>query len=167
MLGESRYKVSPIGFVAVLWDSTKWQHAGRKTVGFGTDIHGAVRVTLTDTSGTGLSLDVISMHVRPGAITDLAGKQADIRKAMEQLHRPGVRTLVAGDFNTKTAFDVIEPFGFVRSTSDINTANAPGVQRLDAVFATPEIALRGERQIDPGPVSDHKAWLVQATLLEG
>ena len=48
VLGETRYRVFPIGFVCVLWDSTKWQHAGKKTVDFGTPIHGAVRVTLED-----------------------------------------------------------------------------------------------------------------------
>ena len=39
-----------------------------------------------------------------GAVTDLAGKQADIRKALT-LVRDGVPTIIAGDWNTATAFD--------------------------------------------------------------
>lgn len=36
VLGADRYKVWTVNFVCVLWDSTKWQHAGKKTVVFGT-----------------------------------------------------------------------------------------------------------------------------------
>lgn len=166
VLGMERYKVFPVGFVCVLWDSTKWQHAGKESVDFGTAIHGAVRVTVEDLQGSGLRIDVISMHVRPTAITDQAGKQADIRKAMRALRRPGVPTIVAGDFNTKTAFDIIEPFGFVRSTPKINTLNDPGAQPLDAVFFTPDVQFRDSDQLDPGDISDHKVWLVKGTLVE-
>jgi len=166
VLGADRFKVFPVGFVCVLWDSEKWQHAGKESVGFGTPVHGAIRVTLEDLEGSGLRLDVISMHVRPSAIASLAEKETDIRTAMQRLRRPGVATIVAGDFNTRTAFDVIEPFGFVRSTRRIDTVNAPGEQRLDAVFFTPELELRGKDQIDPGSVSDHKAWLVNGTVVE-
>ncbi len=166
VLGTERFKVFPVGFVCVLWDSTKWQHAGKKSVDFGTPIHGAVRVTLEDVRGSGLRVDVISMHVRPGAIADLAGRKADIKKAMRELRRQGVPTIVAGDFNTRTAFDIIEPFGFVRSTENINTLNAPGVQRLDAVFFTPDVQFRESDQLDPGDISDHKTWLVKGTLVE-
>ena len=166
VLGGDRYKVFPIGFVAVLWDSEKWQHAGKKSVDFGTPIHGAIRVTLDDLRGSGLTMDVISMHVRPKVIADLAGQQADIKKAMNALRRPGVPTLVAGDFNTGTAFDIIEPFGFVRSTQSINTVNDPGTQCLDAVFFTADVQFREANQVDPGSVSDHKVWQVKGTLVE-
>lgn len=152
--------------MCVLWDSEKWQHAGKKSVDFGTPIHGAIRVTLEDLRGSGLTMDVISMHVRPKVIADLAGQQADIKKAMKALRRPGVPTLVAGDFNTGTAFDIIEPFGFVRSTESINTVNDPGTQRLDAVFFTPDVQFREANQVDPGTVSDHKVWQVKGTLVE-
>jgi len=166
VLGTERFKVFPVGLVCVLWDSEKWQHAGKESVDFGTPVHGAMRVTLEDLEGSGLRLDVISMHVRPSAIASLAEKEADIRKAMQRLRRPGVSTIVAGDFNTRTAFDVIEPFGFVRSTRRVDTVNDPGEQRLDAVFFTPEVDLRDKELIDPGDVSDHKAWLVNGTLVE-
>lgn len=169
VLGETRYRVFPIGFVCVLWDSTKWQHAGKKTVDFGTPIHGAVRVTLEDVEGSGLSMDVISVHVRPGvsiggsAADKVAGKQKDIRKAMG-LIRKGVPTIVAGDFNTSTAFDVIKPFGFARLTRHVDTLNAVGIQRVDGVFATAGVQLRDKSLMDPGAVSDHQAWMVKATL---
>ncbi|HEY3547683.1 MAG TPA: peptidoglycan-binding protein [Propionicimonas sp.] len=166
VLGEDRFKVFAVGFVAVLWDSEKWQHAGRKSVDFGTPFHGAIRVTLEDLRGSGLTMDVISMHVRPKVIAALPGQQSDIKKAMNALRRTGVPTLVAGDFNTGTAFDIIEPFGFVRSTRSINTVNDPGIQRLDAVFFTPDVQLRAATQVDPGSVSDHKVWQVKGTLVE-
>ena len=59
---------------------------GKQTVGFGNDIHGAVRVTLEDVEGSGLSMDVISIHVRSGdaiqgsAAHILATKKAVIMK---------------------------------------------------------------------------------------
>ena len=74
-----------------MWDSSKWQHAGKKAVDFGTAVHGAIRVTLEDLRGSGLSMDVISVHVRPGAITNLAGRKADIKKADEQAFRRACR----------------------------------------------------------------------------
>jgi hypothetical protein len=166
VLGEDRFKVFPVGFVCVMWDSEKWQHAGKKSVDFGTPFHGAIRVTLSDLQGSGLTMDVISMHVRPKKVAALAGQQSDIKQAMNALRRPGVPTLVAGDFNTGTAFDIIEPFGFVRSTQSINTVNKPGTQRLDAVFFTPDVQFREATQVDPGSVSDHKVWQVKGTLVE-
>jgi len=169
VLGEERFKVFPVGMVCVMWDSQKWQHAGKKEVRFGdhnNDIHGAIRVTLGDLQGSGLTMDVIAMHVRPKAIAALADQQGDIRKAMNALRRPGVPTLVGGDFNTGTAFDIIEPFGFVRATESINTVNNPGTQRLDAVFFTPDVLFREATRVDPGSVSDHKVWQVKGTLVE-
>lgn len=166
VLGSERYKVYPVGFVCVLWDSTRWQHVGKKSVDFGTPIHGAIRVTLEDVQGSGLRMDVISMHVRPSAITDQAGKQADIKKAMTALRRPGVPTVVAGDFNTGTASDIIKSFGLVRSTQDVDTVNKDGVQRLDAVLFTPDVKLVESNLVDPGDLSDHTSWLVEGTLVE-
>jgi hypothetical protein len=172
VLGADRYKVWTVGYVCVMWDSTKWQHAGKQTVGFGNDIHGAVRVTLEDVEGSGLSMDVISIHVRSGdaiqgsAAHILATKKADIRKAMTTLVRKGVPTIVAGDFNTKDAGDVVESFGFKRLTEAVDTVNEIGDQRVDATFVTPGLKLRGKKLIDPGDVSDHKFWLLKTTLAQ-
>lgn len=172
VLGADRYKVWTVNFVCVLWDSTKWQHAGKQTVDFGNDIHGAVRVTLEDVEGSGLSMDVISIHVRPGdaiqgsAAHILATKKTDIRKAMTTLVRKGVPTIVAGDFNTKDAGDVVESFGFKRLTEAVDTVNEIGDQRVDATFVTPGLKLRGKKLIDPGDVSDHKVWLLKNTLTQ-
>ena len=85
---------------------------------------------------------------------------------MNGLYRRGVPTMVAGDFNTGTAFDIVEPFGFVRSTRSVNTLNEPGDQRLDAVFITPELQFLDKELLDPGNVSDHKVWVVKAKLVE-
>lgn len=163
VLGPDRYLTFPVGLVCVMWDARKWKHHGRRTVDFGTPIHGAVRVSLEDLQGSGLMLDVISVHIRPGAITDLAGKQADIRKSLT-LVREGVPTIIAGDWNTATAFDLAKPKGFVRATPKVDTLNADGDQRLDAVFVTKDLKIRGNKLIDPGGISDHKVWLYQGTL---
>lgn len=163
VLGAKRWKVFCVGFACVLWDAHKWQHGGCRTVDFGTaNVHGAVRVTLRDRQGSGLTLDVISMHVRPSAVTDLGGKLSDISAGM-RLYRPGVPTLVAGDFNTGKAFSVVEPLGFRRSTRHVDTVNAIGEQRLDAVFGR-GLKVSGQELLDPGALSDHKVWLVKATL---
>lgn len=164
VLGPSRFKVFPVGFVCVMWDSTKWQHVGKKSVDFGTPIHGAIRVTLEDLSGTGLKLDVISMHVRPTAVTGLEGKKADIRGAMKALYRPGVPTMVAGDFNTAAASEVIDPFQVDQLSPSINTLNDPGIQPFDAIFTTPGLQARKLTQLNPGTISDHKVWLLKGTL---
>jgi hypothetical protein len=172
VLGADRYKVWTVNFVCVLWDSTKWQHAGKKTVEFGTAFHGAVRVTLEDVEGSGLSMDVISIHVRPGVAIGgsdeaiLKAKKSDIHRAMKQLVRPGVPTIVAGDFNTAKAADVIETFGFTRLTKAVDSLNEPGDQRLDATFASPGVKLRSQELIDPDDVSDHKVWLLKTTLAQ-
>lgn len=163
VLGMDRVLTFPVGLVCVMWDARKWKHRGRKVVAFPTPVHGAVRVTLDDTLGSGLSMDVISVHIRPGAVTDLAGKQADIRKALT-LVRDGVPTIIAGDWNTATAFDLMKPKGFVRATPKVDTLNAVGEQRLDAVFVTPDLTIRGSKLIDPGGISDHKVWIYQGTL---
>lgn len=163
VLGVERVLTFPIGLVCVMWDASKWDHRGRKDVDFGTPIHGAVRVTLQDKLGSGLSMDVISVHIRPKKITDLAGQQADIRKALT-LVRDGVPTIIAGDWNTSTSFDLVKPKGFVRATPKVDTLNAVGEQRLDAVFVTRELKIRGSKLIDPGGISDHKVWIYQGTL---
>ena len=85
---------------------------------------------------------------------------------MKQLVRPGVPTIVAGDFNTSKAADVIETFGFTRLTKAVDSLNEPGDQRLDATFASPGIKLRSQELIDPDDVSDHKVWLLKTTLAQ-
>lgn len=163
VLGARRWKVFCVGYACVLWDSHKWQHSGCRTVDFGTaGVHGAVRVTLRDRQGSGLALDVISMHVRPSAVTDLGGKLEDVAAGM-QLYRRGVPTMVGGDFNTGKAFSVLEPLGFRRSTRHVDTVNAVGDQRLDAVFAQ-GLKVSGQELLDPGSLSDHKVWVVKAAL---
>ncbi len=163
VLGPERVLVFAKNLVCVMWDARKWRHHGTKNVTFGNDIHGAIRVTLEDLLGSGLMVDVISVHVRPKVVANLAKRQADIKKAMS-LVRDGVPTIVAGDFNTQTAFSIVKPFGFVRATPAVDTSDTPGIQKPDAVFVSSGLKIRGTKLIDPGDISDHKAWLVQGTL---
>ena len=44
--GMKRWLTFPVGYVAVLFDSTKWKHTGSESVTFGTPYHGAVRAQL-------------------------------------------------------------------------------------------------------------------------
>ena len=163
VLGKDKVLTFPIGSVCVMWNARKWEHHGKQDVTFGTHVHGAVRVSLQDRQGSGLSMDVISVHVRPGTITDLAGQQADIVKALT-LVRDNVPTILAGDWNTATAFDLIEPKGFLRATPTVETLDEPGDQRLDGVYVTAQLKIRGSKLIDPQGISDHKVWVYQGTL---
>ena len=166
--GRDRWKTFPVGYVAVVWDSTKWDYTGHDEVTFGTDYHGAVRAELKHRSN-GRRMDVVAIHVRPNASftgTDaekLKKKQEDIRKGLA-LVRKGVPTVFAGDFNTSTAEKVILPAGFIRATPNVDTGDAAGDQKLDAVFITPDLVKRDHALVDAGSVSDHKCWVYNGTL---
>jgi len=161
------WKVYPAGYSTVMWDSTKWIHQDRMAVDFGTGIHGAVRAELRN-AATGLPLDVIGVHVRPAASFggDQAkadkGKQADIAK-MLSLHRKGVSTIIAGDFNTPDT-QALARAGLVRATPAVDTLDKAGVQPLDQVWVTPDLIVRGTTLLDPGSLTDHKVWVAQLTL---
>lgn len=167
----SHWKVYPVGYTAVLWDSSKWDHKGRADVVFDSKgVHGAVRATLVNRA-TRLPLDVIAVHVRPGnafgmKATDeakLAGKKADIRKALT-LVRAGVPTVFAGDFNTSHAGQVAEAAGLVRATPAVDTAHdQTGDQKLDHVFVTADVGRRGRTLVSGKGITDHHGWLVNLT----
>lgn len=167
----SHWKVYPVGYTAVLWDSSKWDHQGRADVVFDSKgVHGAVRATLVNRA-TRLPLDVIAVHVRPGdafgvKATDeekLAGKKADIRKALT-LVRAGVPTVFAGDFNTSHAGQVAEAAGLVRATPAVDTVHdQTGDQKLDHVFVTPGVGRRGRTLVSGKGITDHHGWLVNLT----
>ena len=167
----SHWKVYPVGYTAVLWDSSKWDHKGRADVVFDSKgVHGAVRATLVNRA-TRLPLDVIAVHVRPGdafgvKATDeekLAGKKADIRKALT-LVRAGVPTVFAGDFNTSHAGQVAEAAGLVRATPAVDTVHdQTGDQKLDHVFVTADVGRRGRTLVSGKGITDHHGWLVNLT----
>lgn len=161
------WKVYPVGYSTVMWDSAKWIHRDRMAVDFGTGIHGAVRAELRH-AATGLPLDVIGVHVRPAASFggDQAkadkGKQADIAK-MLSLYRKGVSTIIAGDFNTPDTAALARA-GLVRATPAVDTLDKAGVQPLDQVWVSPDLTVRGTTLLDPGSLTDHKVWVAQLTL---
>lgn len=164
-LGDA-WKVFPEGYCTVLWDSRKWQHTGRDSVSFGTDVHGAVRAELIGRNGQ--AIDVIALHVRSRASfapdADVAaGKQADIVRALTLL-RAGVPTIVAGDFNTGRTAETLTKAGLVRATGARDSFAAEGTQAVDQVWVSPHLAVRRATMIDPGDLTDHQAWMVRLTL---
>lgn len=165
VLGKA-WKVYPVGYIAVLWDSGKWTHRDRMSVDFGTGIHGAVRAELM--AANRVPIDVIGVHVRPtdsfgGDKAKAAdGKQRDIAR-MLSLYRKGVATIIAGDFNTSDTAALART-GLVRATPAEDTLDKAGVQPLDQVWVTPDLIVRGATLLDPGSLTDHKTWVVNLTL---
>ena len=163
-LGDD-WKVYPVGYSTVMWDSSKWTHRDRMSVSFGTAIHGAVRAELVAASGR--LLHVIALHVRPRAsfTSDAAakkGKAADVAKAAA-LIKPHTPTIVAGDFNGADV-SALKAAGLVRATPAVDTYDPAGTQVLDQVWVSPDLLVRGATLLDPGSLSDHKVWVVNLTL---
>ena len=164
--GMNRWLTFPVGYVAVLFDSTKWKHTGSESVTFGTPYHGAVRAQLV--GGNGQALDVIALHVRPRAAFPTsanAGKVADakagdVHRAV-RLARDGVPTILAGDFNGG-ATDALTQAGFTRATGKVDTLDGPGTQVLDQVWVR-GLPVRYSTLVE-SPVSDHDSWRVGSTL---
>lgn len=171
--GMSKLLTWPVGYVATMWNPAKWRHGGEehlaftlRTTGKPSPYHGAVRTPLTR---DGHTIDLISIHVLsrasfPKGWTDaqvLAGKLDDVRTAMKMLYRKGRATIIAGDFNTAHAEQVlVGEFGLRRATPNVDTVDEPGDQKLDAVFISPGLSVRYATLLDPGRISDHKAWRV-------
>lgn len=159
--------VFPVGYVTTIWDGTRYDHTGHAEKSFGTPYHGAVRAQLVR---KGRKLDVIGLHIRPGAsfpgksdAAVLAAKQDDLRKALT-LIRKGVPTVVAGDFNTRHTDTLMKAAGLVRATPAVDTHDNDGVQVYDQVWVTPDVVVRYATQVNPGSVTDHIAWVVGLTI---
>lgn len=176
VLDPDVFKTHPLGYVATMWSNKRWTHKSDRRIPFGNaNIHGAVRTELKDMVDGAGSFDLISMHVRPGdafkGLTDeqiVKAKLKDIRDAMIDLYRKDKPTVVAGDFNTAYADEVIvKEFGLERITDKVDTVNnQAGDQKLDAVFVTPDhFKVRSKKLVDPGDVSDHLCWLLELTLV--
>ena len=169
----SSWKVYPLGYLGVMWDSNKYSHSTKvgKVVFDNKGIHGAIRVTLTH-KATGFTFDVISVHIRPQAgigkglssAEYLKAKMADLAKALK-LVRSGVPTIFAGDFNTGHARAAVLGSGkkLLAISPYVDTVDTAGDQRLDMVFASAEIISR-KISLRDSSVSDHKAWLWQGTF---
>lgn len=166
----SNWKVYPLGYLGVMWDSNKYSHSTKvgKALFDDKGIHGAIRVTLTH-KATGFTFDVISVHIRPRAgigkglssAAYLKAKLGDLAKALK-LVRNGVPTIFAGDFNTGHARAAVLGSGkkLLAISPNVDTVDTAGDQRLDMIFATAEIVTR-KITLRDSSVSDHKAWLWQ------
>lgn len=159
------WKVYPVGYSAVMWDSKKWAHKDRMSVSFGTAIHGAIRAELV--AANGVLLHVIALHVRPRAsfTSDAAaakGKAADVSKA-SALVNPDVATIVAGDLNGADT-SALKAAGLVRATPAVDTYDPAGTQVLDQIWVSRELIVRGTALLDPGSLTDHKVWVAQLTI---
>lgn len=174
-LGASKWLAYPVGYVSVMWQAAKWEHLSKKEYTPGNGIHGAMRVTLRDKEGSGLEVDVVSVHVRPTASFPgsysteqvVQAKLKELRAALGMVLRNGVGTYVGGDFNTSRHKEVMQSLGFRRATPEVATA---GTNKLDAVWyrdgKTSLVPVRGATLVDAGKLTDHKGWLVNATIEE-
>ena len=165
------------GTTVVMW-APSWRHdrATLDSYEYGTACHALARVTLTDPA-SGLSMDVISVHLRPGAAfpdswsdSKIAeAKRDDLAAGLAKLLRPGVATWVGGDFNTSTHYKVMQPLGFTPATPYVDTMPKTGSQKLDRVWfrsgTSVALAVRGRTKLRPGKLTDHTGWLVNATML--
>lgn len=168
--GAKRWLVQEINYVCLLWDSNTYTHTTTDRVSFGTDIHGAVRQCLQHKSN-GQKIDFISIHVRPSnqfTGTDdevIKKKLADVQKGLD-LRRPGIYTVIAGDFNTSHARKYIEARGFKFANDSVDTVDTVGDQKLDhiAVSIDPPVPVRHWSVVDPGSASDHKTLVSGLTF---
>lgn len=160
--GRKRWLLEEVGYVCVLWDSTKWDYKGTDRVGFGTPYHGAVRANLVR-KANGQKMDIIAVHVRPNdSLTGddaakLKAKKGDIQKAIN-LDRDGVYTVLAGDFNTSHARAYLSERGYKPVNDHVDTVDKVGDQKLDGIYVStkPAVPIRAWKLIDPGKISDHK-----------
>ena len=98
-----------------------------------------------------------------------ASEMRDVLDAiLKKLVRSGVATFVGGDFNTATHATVMKKYGFVRLTDEVDTADEPGDQKLDANWHKTgkkvKTRKRGASLLNPGTLSDHKGFLVNGTI---
>lgn len=147
----------PTGLVSVLWPRSKWNYGAHRELSFGTIAARAMMVELTRRAN-GAKLYAVAVHIRPSAVTDTAGKLADVRKLLKWI---GDRNpvVVGGDWNTADARPIMESAGFTLATPWADTVDKPGTQYYDAIYVRGrgiEVRDRGA-VLNPGPLSDHKA----------
>lgn len=164
-LGTS-WKIEARQELAVAYDGAKWERADDpRSIMYGV-YQGALLVPLRHRA-SGLGIDFISLHVRPGAVFPAsaaaeAGKHADIRAAFGLAKKWPV--IIGGDANTRDFRDLL-PTGYLMATPDIQTQSKG---HLDHVAVRSGLGglltVRSAQQADPGPLSDHSAWVVGATI---
>jgi len=137
----------------------------------GTAYHRGVRVRLT-LKKTQKFVEFIAGHVRPAVsfgkgaskAVVLAGKQNDIRKIAGLVR--DFPTVVAGDWNTGTAFDVLSKYGLFRATPAVDTSDVAGDQELDMMVAK-KLVVESSTLFNPGKLSDHKWWKIVVSFVKG
>lgn len=159
----------PEGYVWITWDKRSWECTGHTGIDYGTPYHGAISCTLQSLKPVGRGMNVIAMHVRPAdsypGKSDsyiIGQKRATINTTLKELVVDGVTTIVCGDFNIANVDDIFKTYGLVRMTPNVPTTDDG--KPIDMVWATPDIITRKTTLHNPGPLSDHKWWLVQGTL---
>lgn len=161
--GPDRWLTWPNGLVADLWTSRKWQHHGLdSTLDLGTIAARGVRTLLTRV-GTDLSFMLASIHIRPSAITDQAGKESDIKRVVKWLSDVHYPVAVGGDWNTSKARDIMVDAGYTLATPFDDTLDKAGNQVLDMIFVK-NLTVRSSGVVDPGSNSDHKAVFAKLTI---
>lgn len=159
----------PEGYVWITWDKQSWECTGHTTIDYGTPYHGAISCTLQSLKPVGRGMNIIAMHVRPAdsypGKSDsyiVTQKRATINTTLKELVVKGVTTIVCGDFNITNVDDIFKTYGLVRMTPNVPTTDDG--KPIDMVWATPDVITRKATLHNPGPLSDHKWWLVQGTL---
>lgn len=157
--GLDRWLVHVAGSSCVIWDSTKYDRGTPRSVMFGV-YQGALLVPLTSRKN-GRTLYAVVVHIRPGAVTDLAGKHRDIRRVIDLIGDRS-RVVVGGDWNTSTARKLMEAAGFKLATPFTETHDKG--YKLDFIF-TRGLGIRtGGGVKNPGRLSDHRGIFAQLTL---
>lgn len=172
ILGSSRYLTWPTGMVCVMWDSSKYNFGKHDAISFGTVAARAMKVEL-EVKLNGEKFIACSVHIRPSAVTDEAGKLADVRQLIKWL-APHSDVVVGGDWNTEGARELMEKAGYILATPWRDTLDGKKDLVLDAIYVRGKIAVRnlfgedGPGQIfDPEDNSDHKAVGSNLTVLSG
>jgi len=163
----SQFLTYPNGLVALVWNDDKYEHGLKKQMSLGTVAARCVRTMLTDRE-TGMKMVVASIHVRPGAVTTLAGKLNDARKIAEWLSGVTHPVIVAGDWNTAKVIPIMEKAGFRLASPKADTLDKPGTQTFDMIFVRDgdkySIDVRDGGVENPGTHSDHKGVWASLTL---
>jgi len=146
--------------VCVMWDDSIFSNKSSRTTSYGTAFgHGAVCAPLTHRK-SGLGVDVISTHTRPGSVATNAQKDSDIAKGAKLAGT--WPTVYAGDF----ARNAPKLPGYTRAAAKVDSMDKAGTQTPDAVFVRGKVGVGKATLVNPGGLSDHK-WLGVVLTLGG
>lgn len=149
------YPLSTSQTVALLWDSSKYQHRDPRRHSLGTRYHGGIAVPLIP-KGFTVGFDAVSYH------GPVRGTLADKRLALANTRKSIVKswpTIFAGDTNMNdpvlSGFSPATPHGLD------TMPRKPGVQSYDQILVK-NLVIRGY-EMHTSPLSDHAALVAQLT----